>query len=66
MSRKKTLFAALIVCTSLSLFVAYSMAWMARDLKSFADHWAAFPNLMVALGLLTAGAICGVAAMEVK
>lgn len=66
MSRKKVFIIASVICTLLSLFVAYAMAWVARDLNDFARHWAAFPNTLLVFALLGAAVILGIAAAEAR
>lgn len=66
MNTRQKLLTFSTISTMAALLVCYGMAWLARDLKSFSDHWASFPNTVVVFALMAAAAICGIAAKEVK
>lgn len=64
MSRRQMLLTIATISAMAAMLACYGMAWLARDLKSFTDHWASFPNTMVVFALLAAAAVFGIAAAE--
>lgn len=50
MSRRQMLLTIATISAMAAMLVCYGMAWLARDLKSFTDHWAETTSVLGRVG----------------